>query len=327
VEDLASGAPARHVGKVSAFGVSVAGPYMASSGFDEITVMTLGGAPVYSVLMPSADVPECAPDSNGVGKDPESERPTASCGYALGADGTLAIASSNPRGLYWASPAQPQLHPIAVTLASSLVAISGEEIVYLSPVGAHDAQLSITNLSGSTRSISSPIDGGGEAVSGLAFNGTSVAWADQHCVYAGSEPAATPSGPPDPACEAVTIEPGADDAAKVAANGRVRLGLSCQYSPCSGSLMLTTVLDTSVGHGRHRKLERRTATIATGSFTALPVSETDTVSMRLTRSALRLLAQSGHGLTATATATVPFASTAQKTSATVLLHDDRPSTR
>jgi hypothetical protein len=323
LEDLASGAPARDVGKVSVFGVSVAGSYMASSGINEITVTTLAGTPVYSVLVPSTDAAECTPDSNGVGRDPESERPTAPCGYALGADGMLAIAGSEPAGLYWASPAQPQLHPIAVTLASHLVAIANDEIVYLSPAGAHDAQLSLTNLSGGTRPISSPIDGGGEAVSGLAFNGTSVAWAD-HCVYAGSVPAGAPSAPPNPACEAVTIQPGEDENATVAAGGHVRIALTCQYSPCTGSLTMTSVLDKSIGKGGHRKLERMTVTIATGSFTALPVSEAATVSLSLTRRGLSLLRQSRDRLSATVTATLPLASTSQKTSATVSLHASRP---
>ena len=333
VQDLASGAPAREVGKFGASGVSVAGSYMASSNpneitanVNEITVTTLAGKPVYSVRVPTAHEAECTSDSNGVGRDPVSERPpSSSCGYALGADGTLAIANSKPGALYWASPAQPTLHPIAVTPASPLVAIANDEIVYLSPVGAHDAQLSLTNLSGSTRPIGSPIDGGGEAVSGLAFNGTSIAWADQHCVYAGSVPAAAPSGPPDPACEAV--QPDANNSASVAADGRVRIKLSCQYAPCTGSLTLTSALDRSTGRGRHRKLKRRTVTLATGSFTAIPVSAADTVSLRLSRSGLRLLRQSGHPLSATVTATVPFASTSQKTSATVSLHAGRPGGR
>jgi hypothetical protein len=324
VEDLASGAPARDVGKVGASGVSVAGSYMANSTLNEITVTTLAGKPVYSVLVPAAYAAECTPDSNGVHRYPEGA--TASCGYALAADGTLAIASTDPMGLYWASPAQPQLQRIAVRLASPLVAIANDEIVYLSPVGAHDTQLSLTNLSGSTRPISSPIDGGGEAVSELAFNGTSVAYAD-HCVYAGSVPAAAPSGPPDPACEAVTVQPGEDASAKVAASGRVRIKLSCQYSPCSGSLALTSTLDRRIGKGRHRKLKRRTVTIATGSFTAIPVSEADTVSLRLSRSGMRLLRQSDQPPSATVTATVPFASTSQKASATVSLHAGRPGGR
>jgi hypothetical protein len=320
VEDLASGAPARDVGAVGASGVYVAGSYMSSSTFNSINVTTLAGKPVYSVLVPTAHLAECAPDSNGVHR--YAEGATASCGYALGADGMLAIASMEPGGLYWASPAQPQLHPIAVTPASPLVAIANDEIVYLSPVGANDAQLALTNLSGSTRPISAPIGGGGETVSGLAFSGTSVAWAD-HCVYAGSVPASAPSAPPSPACEAVTIQPGGNENAKVAANGRVRIALSCQYSPCSGSLTLTSVLDKRVGKGRHRKLERMTVTIASGHFTALPVSEADSASLGLSRSGLRLLRHSGQSLSATATATVPLASTSQKTSATVSLHASR----
>ncbi len=320
VEDLASGAPARDVGAVGASGVAVAGSYIASSTGNAVTVMTLAGTPVYSVLLPPAYAAGCTSDSSGVGRDQEGT--SAPCGYALDADGTLAIAGSGPAGLYWASPAQPQLHPIAVTLASPLVAIADDEIVYLSPLGATDAQLALTDLSGSTRPISSPIAGGGAALSVLAFNGTSVAWAD-HCVYAGSVPTGVPSGPPDPACEAVTIQPGDNESAKVAASGRVRVTLTCQYSPCTGSLTLTSVLDRSIGKGRHRRLKRMTLTIATGSFTALPVMEADTVSLSLNRSGLRLLQQSRHGLSATLTATVPFASTSQRTSATVSLHATR----
>jgi hypothetical protein len=313
VEDLASAAPTRDVGTVGASGVYVAGSYMASSTFNFINVTTLEGKPVYSVLVPTAHLAECTPDSNGVHRYPEGA--TSSCGYGLGTNGTLAIASTEPEALYWASPAQPQLHQIAAMPASPMIAVANDEIVYLSPVGAHDTQLSLTNLSGSTRPIGFPMEGGGEAVSALAFNGTSVAWAD-HCVYAGSVPAAAPSGPPTPACGVVTVQPGEDAGANLA-SGRVRIELSCQYSPCSGSLTLTSALEKGIGKGRHRKLERRTVTIATGSFTAIPVGAADTVSLRLSRSGMRLLRQSDHPLSATVTATVPFASTSQKASATV----------
>ncbi len=245
VEDLASGAPARDVGAVGASGVYVAGSYMASSTLNSINVTTLAGKPVYSVLAPTAHLAECAPDANGVHRYPEGA--TASCGYALGADGTLAIASMEPGGLYWASPAQPQLHPIAVTLASPLVAIANDEIVYLSPVGAHDTQLSLTGLTGGTRPISAPIDGGGEAVSGLAFNGTSVAWAD-HCVYAGDVPAAASSTPPNPACQAVAVHPRVSRCATFHARGsKYGVYIADGHVKCSVAVRILTAVDSGKG--------------------------------------------------------------------------------
>jgi len=317
VQDLADTAPARDVGAVGAAGVSVAGPYIASSSGNAITVMTLAGTPVYSVPLPLADAAGCVSDSSGAGIDQQGSTPP--CGFALDADGTLAIAGSDAAGLDWASPAQPQLHPIAVALAAPLVAIANDEIVYLSALGAKRAQLALTDLSGGTRPISAAIEGGPEAVSGLAFNGTSVAWAD-HCVYAASVSSGAPSAAPAPACEAVTIQPGDNESTKVTAGGRVRITLTCQYSPCSGSLALTSVRDRSIGSGRHRRLKRTTVTIASRSFAALPVREADNVSLSLSRSGLKLLQHSRRGLSATVTATVALASTSQRTSAAVSLH-------
>lgn len=323
VQSLAGAAPARDVGAVGA-GVSVAGSFIASSSGNAITVMTLAGTPVYSVPLPPADAAGCTSDSSGVVTGQEGTTPA--CGYALDADGTLVIAGSGPAGLDWASPAQPQLHAIAVTLAAPLVAIDNDEIVYLSPIATKGAQLALTDLAGRTRPISSAIEGGGAAVSGLAFNGTSVAWAD-HCIYAGPVPAATTSVPANPACEAVTIQPGDNESAKVTNAGRVRITLTCQYSPCSGSLALTSVLERNIGKGRRGRLKRATVTIASGSFRALPVSESDTVSLSLNRSGMRLLEQSRTGVSATVTATVALASTAQRTSAPVSLHAARPGGR
>jgi hypothetical protein len=327
VEDLATGAPARDVGPVGASGLSVAGPYIASSSIeltadpsvteDLITVMTLAGTPVYHVLVPRPGA--CMADSNGVGRDLKGE-PAADCGYALDADGTLAITTDKPRDLYWASPAHPQLHPIAVTLASPLVAIADDEIVYVTPAGAGGVQLALTDLSGNTRPISFPTAGGAEGISGIVFDGTNVAWTDG-CIYAGSVPASVPGAPPAPACEAVTAR---SARMKVADNGLVRISLSCEYSPCSGTLRLTTPVKKVTGSGTHKKVKSTTVTIGSAEFTSLPVGNRDSVSVTLNASRLRLLERSSHGLNATATATVPAGSTPQTTNATVSLEARSP---
>jgi hypothetical protein len=324
VEDLATGTPARELGPVASSGLSVAGTYVASSIANEIAVTTLAGTPVYSVLLP-AGTEGCTSDSNGVGRDHEGE-PGESCGYALDADATLAIATGGPGGLYWASPAQPQLHPIAVDLASPLVAIANDEIVYVTPAGAMGAQLALTDLSGNARPISFPVEGGAEGISGLAFDGTNVAWTDG-CIYAGSVPASAPTGPPAPACEAVTIESEFNEGVKLARSGRVRIDLRCQYSPCSGTLTLTTAISRATGTGRRKKIKRTTMTIGTASFTGLAVAKGDAVSLTVGRSGLRLLKRGGYRLKATVTATVPSGSTSEKTSATVSLEGARPRQR
>jgi hypothetical protein len=326
VEDLATGSPARDIGPVDSFGLSVAGSYIASSSANEIAVTTLAGTPVYSVPLPSG-IAGCMSDSSGVGRDHDGEpEPGESCGYALDADGTLAIATGGLRGLYWASPAQPQLHPVAVDLASPLVAIADDEIVYVTPAGANGAQLALTNLGGSTRPISFPVAGGAERLSGLAFDGTDVAWADG-CIYAGSVPASAPSAAPAPACQAVIIESGSGERVKVARDGRLRIALGCQYSPCAGSLTLTTTTSRTIGTGRHRKLKRTTVTIAGASFTALAVEKADAVSLTLSRSGLALLQRGGYHLNATVTATAPSGSISQKTSVPVSLEGARPKHR
>jgi hypothetical protein len=316
VEDLATRAPARDIGAVGSSGLSVAGSYIASLSANDIAVTTLAGTPVYSVLLPAGTY-GCTSDSNGVGRAHEQE-PAEACGFALDADGTLAIATGGLGGLNWASPAQPQLHPIAVDLASPLVAIADDEIVYVTPAGADGSQLALTDLGGNARPISFPLAGDGEAVAGLAFDGTSVAWADG-CIYAGSVPASAPSGPPTPACEAVTVEPEFNESAKVARNGRVRIVVGCQYSPCSGTLTLTTALSRTTGTGSHKQRRWTTVTIASESFTGLAVAKADAVSLSLSRRGLKLLERSRHGLRATATATVPGGSMAQSTSAPLSL--------
>jgi len=252
--------------------------------------------------------------------------PGESCGYALDADGTLAIAvpTGGSYALYWASPTQPQLHRIAVTAASAVVAIANDEIVYVTPVGAKGAQLALTDLNGSARPISFQIEGGAGGVSGLAFDGTNVAWADD-CIYAGSVPTSAPTGPPAPACEIVDIDSHGSE--KVAGNGRVRIHLSCQYSPCTGSLTLTTAISRRTGRGKHKKIKWTTLTVGTAKFRGLAVGDNDSGSLKLNANGLRLPRRSRRPLRATLTATAPSSSTSEKSSATVSLKASRPRKR
>jgi hypothetical protein len=323
VQNLATGAPATAAGALGAGGLSVAGSFVASSSANDITVSTLAGAPVYSVLVPSGGE-GCASDSSGARRDPQV-RPAEPCGYALDADGTLAIASGAPASLAWASPAQPRLHPIALDIASPLLAISNDQIVYLAPVGASGAQLALTDLAGERRPVSFPVSTGAEAVSGLAFDGTSLAWADDGCVYAGPVPSSAPAAPPSPACEVVAIQTAArTESEKVTANGQVVIPLSCEHSPCSGSLTLSTVVEKVSATARHRRSKRTTVRIGSAQFRSLAVSGKDSVSAKLSADGLRLLEANGYRLNATVSTTVPYASTSQRASATISLDASRP---
>jgi hypothetical protein len=286
--------------------------------------MTLTGAAVYSVSAPGGA--SCTSDSggisNGVGRGPAPGTPR--CGFALDADGTLAVATTGASGLYWASPAQPQLHSIAVTVISPPVAIANDEIVYLAPAASGSEQLALTGLSGNSRPISAPIADGPNGVYGLAFDGASVAWAGTGCVYAGSVPTGSPAGPASPACQVVTVNGGGlgskstASSVKVASHGQLAISVSCTLSPCSGSLTLSTEVKKVTGKGRHRKTKGTRVTIATAVFSALAVSEQDSVALKLNATGLKLLERDG-SLSATVTSAVPLASSSQRDSETVML--------
>lgn len=320
VQNLATGAPATRAGTLGAAGLSVAGSFVASSSANSITVSTLTGAPVYSVVVPSGGE-GCTSDSSGVGRDPQVST-VEPCGYALDADGTLAIASGAPGSLSWASPSQPGLHPIALAIASPRLAIANDEIVYLAPGAPSGVQLALTNLAGDTRPISFPMSTGGEDLSGLAFDGTSLAWADDGCLYAGAVASSAPTAAPLPTCEVVAIQTGArGESEKVTANGEVVIPLSCEHSSCSGSLTLSTVVEKV---SRHQKRRKVTVRIGAAQFRSLAVSGKDRVSVKLSADGLRLLAANGDRLNATVSTTVPYASTSQRASATISLDASRP---
>ncbi len=313
-------------GESEPFASSVAGSYVASwtrkgegtpVETTVIAVSTVAGTPVYSLQVPASH-DACMADLAGVGG------PEGGCSYALDADGTLAFTMATGGGyaLYWASPAQPQLHRIAVRAVSPVIAIADDEIVYLAPVGAKGAQLAITDLNGNTRPVSVPVEGGASQVSGIAFDGASIAWAAD-CIYGGSVPTSAPTARPAPACEVVNIR---SVARKVGGNGRVSINLGCRYSPCSGLLTLTTAVKSTTGAGKRKKIKWTTVTIATGQFTSLAVASKDSVSLKLNASGLTLLKRSGH-LNTTLTAKVPDGSISQKTSETASLQASRPGKR
>lgn len=313
VQDLATGAPARKVGALGTLGLSVAGSYIASSTSGGISVTTLAGTPVYSVGGGGAGS-SCTADSGGV------MRTAYHCDYALDPDGTLAIAFPAGAGyaLYWASPQQPELHHLAVLAASPLVAIADDEIVYLSPVGAGGAQLALSDLNGNARPISFPVEGGASHVSGLAFDGVNVAWADR-CIYSGSVPATAPTGPPSPACAFVGIR---SVSGTVATDGRIAITLDCRYAPCTGTLAVTAQVSETTGKGSRRHTKRKTVTIGIADFTGLAVGQRDGVSLKLDAVGQRLLRRSGH-ISVEVIAKLPVGSTSQIASEAVSLRVTR----
>ncbi len=89
---------------------------------------------------------------------------------------------------------------------------------------------------------------------------------------------------------------------KVSSRGALRLTIVCSGAPCSGSVSLTEKIKVSTGKGRNRHRRTVSLTIATARFSSLAIG-THTVSLKLTRRGLSLLAGAHYKLAATAAIT------------------------
>jgi hypothetical protein len=83
------------------------------------------------------------------------------------------------------------------------------------------------------------------------------------------------------------------------ADGVLRVTLDCSGRPCSGTVKLTYKTKVTTGTGKHKKTKTVSATIATGTFTALALGA-DKVTLKLASHGLSLLAAHGYKLGATA---------------------------
>jgi hypothetical protein len=280
VQDLADGSAPTDIGPVGTDSLDVAGSYIASSNFARtatIAVTDLAGAPVFKVAIPESNGPGLI---GGCQSQTETQIGFAACGFAIGADGTLAVAVetrlANAAGsatyrLYWASPSQPQLHALAVTPTSSILAVADDEIVYVAAAGARAQRLALTGLSAATRPISFQFPA--DALSGLAFDGTNLAWSTADCLYAGPLPLTMPAGPPPGTCPQDEFSL----ATPLLAHDRlVPITITCLMAGptgCRGTITLRSPLHAA--HGR-----TRSRTLAALHF-ALVLNATRTVRVRV----------------------------------------------
>jgi hypothetical protein len=277
VQNLATGLAAQDIGPVGIDGLDVAGPYIASSSSTHgarIAVTDLAGAAVYSVTVPESKTPGL---SGGCQSATGTTIGFAACGYAIGADGTLAVAvetavahgTGRPTyALYWASPAQPQLHPTALTASSSILTIAADRIVYVTRAGPSGEQLSLTDLTAASRPVSFQFPD--DSLSGLVFDGTNLAWSTADCVYAGQLSPAAPTAPPLGTCSQDEFSIGLP----VLAHDRVvPVKVACQMAAstgCRGTITLTA----------KRRGSRRPVTVATARF-SVALNATHTVRVRI----------------------------------------------
>jgi hypothetical protein len=284
VQNLANGSAATDIGPVGTDSLDVAGSYIASSSSVRtvtIAVTDLAGAPVFKVAIPESNGPGLI---GGCQSQTETEIGFAACGFAIGADGTLAVAVetrlANAGGfaayrLYWASPSQPRLHALAVTPTSSILAVADDEVVYLAAAGTRAQRLALTGLSADSRPISFQFPA--DALSGLAFDGANLAWSTADCLYAGPLPLTMPAGPPAGTCPQDEFSLATP---QLAHDRLVPITITCQMAGptgCRGTIVLRAPLHAV--HGR-----TRSRTLAALHFAlALNVTRTIRVKVKATR--------------------------------------------
>jgi hypothetical protein len=267
IQSLATGLPAADIGPVGIDGLDVAGAYVASSSSVshgvKIAVTNLAGATAYTLAIPESQAPGLSGSCQSVTR---TEIGFAACGYALDADGTLAVAVETHAGigdarstyqLYWASPSHETLHPLAATAVSSVLAIAGDRIVYVAVAGANGDQLVATDLAGSTRTVSFQLPR--NSLSGLAFDGTNVAWSTGDCVYGGPLPTTMPTGPPVGTCPQDEFS---ISTPFIARHRTVPMRVSCTMAAATGCRGLVTL--AAPLHPIHGKARSRT--LATAPF-------------------------------------------------------------
>jgi hypothetical protein len=281
VQSLATGPPSHDIGPVGIDGLDVAGSYVASSSSTshaaKIAVTNLAGAPVYSLAIPESPGPGLEGACQSVAR---TEIGFAACGYALDPDGTLAVAVETAAGigdalstyrLYWASPAQPGLHALAATAVSSIVATAGDRIIYVEAAGANGDQLAVSDLAGVTRPVSFQVPR--NSLSGLAFDGTNLAWSTRDCVYGGTLPATAPTGPPVGTCPQSEFS---ITTPFIARHRTIPIRVSCEMAAatgCRGTVTLSAPL-----HRLHGKASSRT--LATAPF-SIGLSQAATVRVKV----------------------------------------------
>jgi hypothetical protein len=135
---------------------------------------------------------------------------------------------------------------------------------------------------------------------------------------AASKPAVVDQGATPTA--SVTI---AAQRAIVAANGALSVELTCSGAPCGGSLTLRSTVEKTTGRGKHKKTKRSAVTIGAAAFSASGLGS-ESVSLTLNASGLRLLEQGHYKLAGTAVVTYTSGSVSRTASAAVSLNGTKP---
>jgi hypothetical protein len=127
--------------------------------------------------------------------------------------------------------------------------------------------------------------------------------------------------------EAAATTPGvlaiAAQSAKVTTRGALNVKVTCRDAACTGKLKLTARVTKTTGKGTHRRRKTTTVTIGTASLSALTV-KAHSVSVRLTKTGLRMLTNNRYKLNTTATVTYESGSTTKTTRAAVKLTGTKP---
>jgi YVTN family beta-propeller protein len=109
----------------------------------------------------------------------------------------------------------------------------------------------------------------------------------------------------------------------VTARGALKVKVTCRDSLCTGRLKLTARVTKTTGKGTHKRRKATTITIATVSLSRLTV-RAHTVSVKLTKTGLRMLAHNHDTLHAIATATYRSGSSTKRTHTSLTLKGTQP---
>ncbi len=248
-----NGAP-KLVGPPDASGGQIAGDYVAygtagASGSDTQVIHVLNwrtGVELYRTTAPFT-----APYAYGFGFDVQE-------------DGTLAILQANPAStgakpvddLAFASPAQLTPKVLATDVDPLTLRIRGGQILFArSTVNGSQQQLLLSDLAGSVRAASFPLD----YLRGYDFDGTRVAYATPRCVYVDTVGAGTPTEPPSGDCARMATSTFTANKLKLAT---VQAKVTCTMAPASGCPATTRIRTAAP---RPRTLATSSSTIATGA--------------------------------------------------------------
>jgi streptogramin lyase len=135
----------------------------------------------------------------------------------------------------------------------------------------------------------------------------------------------SPSAPASPIKSSVLTVPLQGD--RVTSNGNLHVAVDCTGAPCSGTVKLIYKLKIPTGRGKHKRMKILPVTIASGSFSSLPVG-VDKIALKLSAHGLSLLR--GHKYKLGANASVSYIATgASRASAkgSVLLEGTKPKSK